>query len=127
MTEVVSLVSKPTVEQEIKNDLVEMLRRTLAEAESGEISGVFMIVTRLDGDWSDRWTGITKMSDTIGRVEIIKQQLIHKYLSGEGENCHDLSPLTYHRIDFSRCRACHRESRQPDAGQSDEREGLASM
>ena len=85
MTEVVSLVAKPTVEQEIQSDLVEMLRKTLAEAESGEINGIFMIVTRMDEQWCDRWTGTTKLSEVVGRIEIIKQKIVHQYLRSEND------------------------------------------
>ena len=85
MTEVVSLVAKPTAKQEIKDDLIDLLTKTLEEAKSGELTGVFMIIEQSDEMWSDRWTGMVKFSELLGRIEIVKQRIIHNYLSSENE------------------------------------------
>lgn len=85
MNEVVSLVSKPTVDEKIKSRVVEMLRNTLKEAEAGDIGGIFMIVEGPDEMWTERWDGTCKLSEMLGRVEIIKHKIIHQYFQSEGE------------------------------------------
>jgi hypothetical protein len=85
MSEVVSLVRKATVDKEIKSRLVDMLKATLAEAEAGDIGGIFMIVERPDQMWTERWDGTCKLSEMLGRVDIIKHKIIHQYFKSENE------------------------------------------
>jgi hypothetical protein len=85
MTEVVSIVRKKTVDEEIKSRVIEMLKTTLAEAEAGDIGAIFMIVERPDEMWTERWDGTAKLSEMIGRIEIIKHKIIHQYFESEGE------------------------------------------
>jgi len=85
MTEVVSLVIKPTVDDEIRQDIIGMLKRALEQAEAGEIDTVFMIVIRPDGTWNDRCGGLTRYGQTIGCIETIKQKMIHNYLRQEDD------------------------------------------
>jgi hypothetical protein len=85
MTEVVSLVAKSTVKSDIKDRIIAMLEDTLAEAKAGDIGAIFMIVERPDEMWTERWDGTCKLSELIGRMEIIKHKIIHGYFRGEGE------------------------------------------
>ena len=79
MTEIVSLVQKPTVTEEIRSNVVNILRETLEQAERGEIDTVIMILHHPDGDWTDRASSTEIFSDSIGRLEILKQKWISNY------------------------------------------------
>jgi len=80
MTTPVSLVTKPTVADNIKNDIVEILRESLARAEAGEVDALLLIEKRPDGHWRDERSGCTNFPDAIGRLEIVKQAWITHYL-----------------------------------------------
>ncbi len=85
MTKIISLLKKATADDTTKDQIVEMLKSTLAEAESGQISGIFMIVEQPDEMWIERWDGRVKLSEMLGRVEIVKHKIIHQYFQSEGE------------------------------------------
>ena len=80
---VVALVDKPSVADEIKEGAVEILRKTLAKAESGEFCSILVIARRPDGTWCDERSGVMDFPDMIGRLEIVKQTWIASYLHGE--------------------------------------------
>jgi hypothetical protein len=79
VSDVAQLVPKPTIRDEIREDIIATLRRTLAEAEAGEIIGLFMIKKGPSGHWSDSRSGVTEFSDFIGKIEIVKQDWIEHY------------------------------------------------
>lgn len=84
MSAPIQLVTKPKVEDEVRESVLRALRQTLEQAEAGEIDTVIMILGHPDGEWSDRCTSTTKLSEAIGRIEITKQEWIAEYLRGRG-------------------------------------------
>jgi hypothetical protein len=81
MTAPIAFVPKPSVADNIKSDVVVMLREVLAEAERGEIDAVIVIKRMPDGYWADRRSGVIHFSDAIGKLEIVKQSWIASYLA----------------------------------------------
>lgn len=81
MSAPVKLVTKPTAADEVRESVTRLLRDTLAEAESGEIDCVAIIIGHTDGEWSDRCSTTTRFSEAIGRLEITKQEWIAQYLA----------------------------------------------
>lgn len=85
MSRVVSLVAPPTALEEIRESVLRLLRKTLAEAEAGEIDQVVIIARATDGTWVDRVSDTDTASELIGRLEITKQEWIIRYLRDEAE------------------------------------------
>ena len=75
------LIAKPTVADEVRKSAVDILNKMLAEAESGQITTLVVIVGRPDGTWGDYFSGSENCSTLIGRLEIMKHELIAKYLA----------------------------------------------
>lgn len=87
MTAIVSLVTKPTVEQKARESVLEILRNTLKEAEAGEIHSIAMVLGTGDSKWITRISAIAtnKGAEFVGQLEIMKQHWISKYLKLEDE------------------------------------------
>lgn len=81
MSEVIKLAPKTTIDDEIKQAAIDMLRKALAEAESGNVSMCIVILRHPDGTWSDERSGSTNFPDAVGRLEIVKQAWITSYLN----------------------------------------------
>lgn len=77
---VVSLVNKATADEEVKESVIRLLRETLEQAEAGEVDSILMIVGSPSGEWLDKASETVKFSETIGRLEISKQEWINRYL-----------------------------------------------
>lgn len=84
MTEPLTLVAKPKASDEIRDSVIALLRKTLAEAERGEIDFVALVAGSADGDWIPRISTVGKLSLAIGRIEIAKQEWILDYLKQIG-------------------------------------------
>jgi hypothetical protein len=82
LSEIVQLAPKPTVHDELRQDVVEILRKCLAEAERGEVMSVLVIMKRQDKIWCDERSGVWEFSDAIGKLEIVKQNWIRAYSDG---------------------------------------------
>lgn len=78
------VVKPPRVADEIRQEVIELLEETLAEARAGEISEIMLIIQHPGKDWSQRSSdtmdGILKW---IGRLEITKLDWIAKLKEGE--------------------------------------------
>jgi hypothetical protein len=85
VSNVVGLVAPPTAADEIRESVLRLLRKTLAEAEAGEIDQVVIIARCVDGDWIDRISDTDKASELIGRLEITKQEWINRYLRDQSK------------------------------------------
>lgn len=73
-------VQPPTAQAEIREQVVALLERTLAEAKAGEIDEVFMIIRHPGSDeWSDRATPTMGFTSWIGKLEIVKQTWIANF------------------------------------------------
>ena len=81
MNEPLALVPKPKASDEVRESVVRLLRKSLEEAEAGDIVSVIMIFRNADGEWTDRCSDTEKFSEDIGRLEITKQRWIAQYLS----------------------------------------------
>lgn len=74
------IVPKTTVSDEIKNDIINILEKALEQAKQGDVECVLVILKQIDGHWSDERSGVVNFSDSIGKLEIIKQSWITEYL-----------------------------------------------
>lgn len=81
MSNPVVLVPKPKASDEVRDNVIHLLRKTLAEAENGEITSAIMIFKNAAGEWINRCSETEQFSESIGRLEITKQEWIAKYLS----------------------------------------------
>lgn len=81
----VSLVTKPTADKEVQENIIGLLRKTLEEAERGEIDNLVMIIGTPSGEWTNRASETVKFSQAIGQLEITKQEWIVNYLKGRPE------------------------------------------
>ena len=76
---VIGLVTPPTAADDVRENIIRMLKETLELAERGELASVVMIVEWADGQWSHESSGTAEMSRDIGHLEIVKQRLIESY------------------------------------------------
>ena len=76
----VALVTKPTAADEAKRETVELLRELLAEAESGGISEIYVIMRHPDASWSSKRSTRTDIPALVGRLELAKHSTMTKYL-----------------------------------------------
>ena len=76
----ISLVTKPSADEEVRESVVRLLREALAQAEAGEVDTVLMILGHPDETWSDIASETVSFSHAVGRLEILKQKWIAKYL-----------------------------------------------
>lgn len=84
MSTIVTLAPKPTVEDEVRASVVELLSVRLAEAKAGDISTVVIITRSASGEWDDCASNTEHFSESVGRLEIIKHRWIEKYLREGG-------------------------------------------
>lgn len=78
---VVSLAPKPTVDDQIKRGVVELLRELLADAEAGKIESLLVIGNCVGSGWFDRRSGTLAFAETVGQLEVVKQTWISSYLA----------------------------------------------
>jgi hypothetical protein len=83
MTAPIVLVTKPTASDEVRKSVVDLLRDTLAEAESGNIVTLVMIIGHPDNQWSNRSSVTQNTSEMIGRLEITKQSILTEFLKND--------------------------------------------
>lgn len=74
------LVTKPSVADEVKENVCQILREVLVRAERGEINTLVLIGRCSDGTWFDRTSATNHYSEAIGQLEITKQDWIRQYL-----------------------------------------------
>lgn len=75
------VVPKARAEPLIQAQVVEQLRSTLALAEAGEVTSLFIVVNHPDGTYSEVASATVSFTQTIGQLEIIKQNWIGRYLA----------------------------------------------
>jgi len=68
-----------TDKKRIEESCVKLLSEALEEARSGEISECVIIMLRRDGFWAWRHSETLRTSETIGRLEIVKHEIMAKY------------------------------------------------
>ena len=87
MTEspVIQLAPKPTVVEENKRQVLEILRDLIKEAEAGEIGELFIIARRPGGFWRTD-TGVTALTSLLGQIELARWRLCQRYYENLGGN-----------------------------------------
>lgn len=83
MVDPVVLVPKPTADNEVRRNVIDLLRETLVDAEAGKIITALIIIEYTDGEWGNRWSGTTHFVDTIGRLEVTKYEMIKQFADKE--------------------------------------------
>jgi hypothetical protein len=83
VTSPISLVAKPTADEEIRQSVITVLREALAEAEAGNINGVAMILSHPDETWTHRGSECMEFSRMVGRIEMLKHQWIKEHFERE--------------------------------------------
>ncbi len=81
MNNVVKLAQKPTVSQEVKDGIIEIIKAYLKKAEQGEVSSLIIIAGFLDGTWGDDMSSTLDFPTAVGQLEICKQEWIEQELS----------------------------------------------
>ena len=88
MTSPIALVPKTKASDEVRESVVELLRKSLAEAAAGDITSAIVILRHADGEWTDRCSDTVTFSEDIGRLEITKQRWIAQYLKYQTSQLH---------------------------------------
>jgi 1,4-dihydroxy-2-naphthoyl-CoA synthase len=76
MTEPVRLVPKPTIDEEIRAGVIDLLRDALADAEAGNVTGVIILTSETDGMWGHRSSASLSIREEIGALEFYKHDRI---------------------------------------------------
>lgn len=79
----IALVTKPTAAEEVQQSVVGVLEEMLALAKNGDVDGVAIILSHVDGTWTHRGSESLEFSRLIGRFEIMKHQWIAEHLERE--------------------------------------------
>lgn len=77
---VLALAPAPTVAEEIRAHVVEVLERALAEAKDGQITSVVVIARHPDGEFSDWHSSTAEAHAVIGSLEVAKALRIKQLL-----------------------------------------------
>jgi hypothetical protein len=72
MNEPVKLVPRPTVDQEIKDGALAILREAIADVEAGKVLGVIVLCKETDGMWMHRASQSLSVREEIGSIEMLK-------------------------------------------------------
>jgi len=72
--EPIKLVTPPKAADDVRESVVRILRNALAEAETGNVDTVVVIMGHPDGDWSNKCSTTLKFSEAIGRMFIAMQE-----------------------------------------------------
>ena len=80
---VIALAPKLTADEEVKASVVKLLQTALAEAESGQIISVVILLGCVNGDWCNRTSESVNFSSCIGQLEITKHELIKQFLTDD--------------------------------------------
>ena len=86
MVEPIALVTKPTAQTEVRESIVAILRKTLNEAEAGEITSLVILAEDADGDWINRSSDTQHFSKSIGRLTITLIEWVMRYSTNAPEN-----------------------------------------
>ncbi len=76
-----SVVGKPRASDQARKQAVELLTQALSLAQAGEISELILILDHPDNSWSESMTNTANFPAAIGRLEMVKQSWVEKYLA----------------------------------------------
>jgi 1,4-dihydroxy-2-naphthoyl-CoA synthase len=66
------LVPRPTVDQEIRDAAVAILREAIADVVAGKVLGIIVLCKETDGMWMHRASGTISVREDIGAIEMLK-------------------------------------------------------
>jgi hypothetical protein len=81
MNDPLTLITKPKAADDIKVEILDILRGALAEAEAGELDALILVKRQVGGKWGNDRSGLLSITDAVGRLEIIKQEYVYQYLA----------------------------------------------
>jgi hypothetical protein len=67
----IKLVARPTVDDEIRNASIAILREALADVEVGKVSSIIVLSKETDGTWMHRATATISIREEIGSLEML--------------------------------------------------------
>jgi hypothetical protein len=67
--------------ERVRNEIVDLLRRTLTEAETEPYDGIIVAVTKPNGLWKFQTSNFLSVTKTLGCLECIKAEIIKDYIS----------------------------------------------
>lgn len=79
----ISLAEHRKAEPTRQEQVIEALEKMLAFARKGDVDTVLVIAKRPDGMWQFETAGEAYTTDMVGRLEIIKHDMIEKYIEDE--------------------------------------------
>lgn len=68
------------VDEQMRANCVRVLKEALAQAEAGELESILIISRRVDDRWRYEYTGVKRMTETIGQLTIVRHAWITEYL-----------------------------------------------
>lgn len=80
----IKLITPPTASAEIQGLAVELLRESLANAESGNVLAVIIITKETDGEWRHLSSGTLTVREQVGALECFKHDLVAASLTKDG-------------------------------------------
>ena len=83
MTSVVSIVPKPTADEEVRKSVVETIEWALTAANAGGVTSVVIIALHPDGSWSDWHSATNEGSHIVGCLELAKYKRAASLLNTE--------------------------------------------
>jgi hypothetical protein len=80
VADILSLAQRPLASEERRREMVAKLEEALAEAKNGITDTLVILVRCPDGGWSWDTAGEAFLTDIIGRVEILKHEMVTRYI-----------------------------------------------
>ena len=77
----VKLVTPPSVDQEIRDGAIKILREAIADVEAGTVLGVIVLTKEVGGTWYHRASGTISVREEIGSIEMLKFDRIMRTLN----------------------------------------------
>lgn len=84
MTNTIRLAERMKTDPDDRARIVEFLERHLKNAQDGLVATVLVISKGRDGMWQWDEAGDATTSDMIGRLEIVKHEIVARYIAGAG-------------------------------------------
>lgn len=81
---VLSIAERPKVADTDRDRLVAFLEQFLEDARAGLVDCAFVLIKSPDGHWKWDWAGGEFISDMVGRIEVVKTEIIVKSLKRDG-------------------------------------------
>lgn len=73
---IVQLVPRPTFDEQLKTQAVEVLEELLQQARAGEIAALVVCFESTDSGYGHRWTGTTDIAKRLGMLRLIEHRIM---------------------------------------------------